>query len=365
MASVQYSPFTAIFNNMASGNVIVGSPGSGKTFFMLNVCANALMMEQRVFAVDPKNDLGVLADVFPDKVEYVNINNIKPGALNPFQVLKNVDTNVISSIVSIICGGLTDKQTVSVTPIVKDFVVKQKKSGRYVSFADLADYLYANDNLDAQAVGTKLHIHRDSKYGALLFDRDDSVSNTGMQMDERSKIISFHGMELPKGVDKLTEEQRFNSAVVYIVCKMLRELLSEGGYPTLFVMDEAHIAFQNPSFSSVIDEFLVLGRSLNVPTLLASQSVKHYPPTIAQLVSTKFCFKSSTQDATEFLQMFHSGDGVGDVDREGVVNQIAQFKTGQCLMLDAYGRAGAFKVTSLLGADVTSNPLMKKSTRGA
>ena len=168
-------------------------------------------------------------------------------------------------------------------------------------------------------------------------------------------------MDLPKkSGEKMTEEQKFNSGIVFIICKMLRELLSEGGYPTLFVMDEAHIAFQNPSFEQIIDEFMILGRSLNVPTLLASQSVHHYPQTIAQLVSNAFCLKSSSQDANEFLRMFYSTDSESLADYEGIVSRISTFKTGDCFMVDSNQRSGIFHITSLLGADVTSNPLMRK-----
>ena len=357
MTTIQYSPFTSIFENKAATSIIVGQPGSGKTFFILNICANALMMEQRVYAIDPKDDLGVLEDIFPDKIEYIDINNIKHGALNPFKVIKTVDTNLIASIVSIMCGGLTDSQSISVTPIINDFVIRHNRRPGSVSFSDLADYLYANDNLDAQAIGTKLNIHKDSKYGHLIFGQ----SNDSLSLTTQSKIISLHGMELPTASDEnMTEEKKFNSGIVFIICKMLRELLTEGGYPTLFVMDEAHIAFQNPSFSQIINEFMTLGRSLNVPTLLASQSVSHYPEGIAQLTSNKFCFKSSTGDASKFLNLFYSRESGDTADFEGIIDQIAQFKTGDCFMIDSNQRSGIFRVTSLFGQDVTSNPLMRK-----
>lgn len=362
MASVQFNPFVSIFENKSSTSVIVGKPGAGKTFMLLNVIANCLMLECKCIAIDPKDDLGVLEDVFPEKVEVIDINNIKPGALNPFRVLSTIDTNVIASIVSIICGGLSDQQTVAITPIINDFVIRYKRNsgGRIASFGDIADYLYANDNQDAQAVGTKLQIHRDSKYGALLFDSDSSVDGMTLSNNSRSKIISLHGMDLPKGSQHLTEEQKFNSAIVYIICKMCREVLTVGGYPTLFVMDEAHIAFQNPSFAQIIDEFMILGRSLNVPTMLASQSVHHYPKTIAQMVSNCFCFNSSADDAMEFLNMFYSKDADGMADFESTISSIQSFQTGTCFYIDSSKRSGIFKVTSLLGDDITSNPLTKK-----
>lgn len=356
ISSIHFSPFTSIFENKSSGTAVFGSPGSGKTFFLLNVIANCLIMDQRVFAIDPKDDLGIIADIFPN-VEYIDINNIKPGALNPFKVIPNLDTNTLSSIISIICGSLTDEQIIAITPIINDFINNYRRTASNVSFADVANYLYANDNSQAQAVGTKLQIHRDSKYGDLLFeDSDETISFSCV-----SKIISLHGMDLPKAEDKtISEEKKFNSGIVYIICKMLRNLLTSGGYPTMFVMDEAHIALKNPSFSEIIDEFLVLGRSLNVPTILATQNPTHVPESISQLVASKFCFRSSTNEASAFLNMFFNKDRDNMADFDSIVYQIADFQTGQCFYIDSENRSGIFRVTSLFDNGVTSNPLKKK-----
>ena len=353
--TVLYSPFTSIFENGAAGTALVGKPGSGKTFSLLNIMANAIMMEQRIFCIDPKDDAGVLTSVYPDKLQYIDINNITPGALNPFTVIQHVDTNTIVSVISIICGGFSSEESVAVTPIINDFV-QRNRIGARSSFADVADYLYANDNHYAQAIGTKLKIHKDSKYGPLLFGHAGLNINLGGQ---KSKIISLHGMDLPKSNGVVTEVQKFNSAIVYIICRMLKDVLTAGNYPTLFVLDEAHIAFQNPSFAAIVDEFLVLGRSLNVATVLASQAVSHYPDQIAQLIATKFCFRSSTQDAEEFMKKFYNQDGDDTADIRSIVHAIGDFNPGDCFMIDSRNRTGIFHFTSNLG-DITSNPLMKK-----
>ena len=56
MSTVKWSPTTAQMCNNAPGTIVVGAPGSGKTFALLNIAANCLGMGQRVIAVDPKND---------------------------------------------------------------------------------------------------------------------------------------------------------------------------------------------------------------------------------------------------------------------------------------------------------------------
>lgn len=372
MSTVQYSPFTAVFENGASGSVITGSPGSGKTFFLLNVLSNCILMKQRIFAIDPKNDLGVLAEVFPGEIEYIDVNDIKSGALNPFAVLDDINTITLTSIISIICGGLTSKQKTSVTPILNDFVNKSRRRPRSVSFTDVAEYLYAHDDSQAREIGVALSIAKDSKYGKLLFsdefDEDNNNAKDEFVFTAKSKIISLHGMDLPiANAKKITEEQRFNSAIVFIICKMIRQKLVSGGYPTLITIDEAHIAYQNDDFAKLIDDFLVLGRSLNCPTILASQSTSHYPEGIDQFVSSRFCFKSSTKNALQFLNTFLPTDEMEGIssDYGKIASKINNFNTGECFYVDKKNRAGFVKIVSSFDSSVTSNPLEKARQKEA
>lgn len=369
MGTVQYSPFTAVFENGASGSVITGSPGSGKTFFLLNVLSNCVLMKQRIFAIDPKDDLGVLSEVFPGEIEYIDVNNIQPGSLNPFAVLDDINTITLTSIISIICGGLTSKQKTSVTPILNDFINRSRRRPKSVSFTDVANYLYAHDDSNAREVGVALEIVKDSKYGKLLFTDDLEEDKTNdFVFTAKSKIVSLHGMDLPvANAKKITEEQRFNSAIVYIICKMIRQKLVSGGYPTLITIDEAHIAYQNEDFAKLIDDFLVLGRSLNCPTILASQSTGHYPDGIDQFVSSRFCFKSSTKNALQFLNTFLPTDELEGVssDYGKIASKINNFNTGECFYVDKKNRAGFVKIVSSFDSSVTSNPLEKAKQRQA
>ena len=178
--AIQFSPFTSIFENKAAGTIIIGQPGNGKTYFLITVVSNLLIMNTKIFAIDPKNDLSVLANYFP--INVVDVNKIVPGAMNPFRVFRDVNTNAILAVVDIICGGLTQEQNVVISPIVNDFVVKFKRTGEIPNFSDLADYLYANDNINCQAVGTILKMSADSKYGPLLFGESDDSQNEFTKM---------------------------------------------------------------------------------------------------------------------------------------------------------------------------------------
>lgn len=354
--------------------IVVGSPGSGKTFALLNFCANALGMGQRVIAIDPKNDFSKLYNV-NKSINIIDINKIQPGALNPFEFLKKIDkkgkvtyidTATLMTIIEIMCGKLTPEIIIDITPIVTDFVTKSKNSDDYVDMQDVADYLYSNPSQAAQQVGTMLKMFEDNKYGKLLFTREVNVKPLVLSETD-SMIISLHGLSLPD-YNKKTEDydanERFTSTILYILTSKLLDILSaDNKIPTTLVCDEAHLLFGNKEMSNVIDRFLVLGRSLNVATILASQGISHFPKGIAQYITTKFMFKSSIEEAQLFLDTFDTSklDAANALDIDSIVSSATKFPTGVCYMIDRLGRSGIIRIKSIYDVNLlTSNPFAKQ-----
>ncbi len=256
MSTIKWSSTSAHLANNAPGSLIIGAPGSGKTFALLNFCANALGMGQRVIAIDPKNDFTKLYNV-NKSINIVDINKIRPGALNPFEFLKKIDKNgkvthidtaTLMTIIEIMCGKLSPDIIIDITPIVTDFVTKSKNSDDYVDMQDVADYLYSNPSKAAQTVGTMLKMFEDNKYGKLLFTRETNV-NPLVLSDKDSMIISLHGLSLPdynKKAEDYDANERFTSVILYILTNKLMEILStDSKIPTTLVCDEAHLLFGN------------------------------------------------------------------------------------------------------------------------
>ena len=284
----------------------MGTPGSGKTFFLLNACANCLGMGQRVIAIDPKNDLDKLKNV-DSRIEIIDVNDIRPGALNPFTFLDRCDATTLLTVVESICGKLDKRDIIDITPIIKDFVTEYNRDNIYKDMQDVADYLYSNPSEAAQKIGSMLRLNEDSKYGKLLFTRETNIEPLRIPTD-KSLIISIHGMSLPdytKSPEDYNAEERFTSTILYLITKKLYEILStKNPVPTTFVCDEAHILFANKEMSMIIHNFLALGRSLNIAVMLASQGIGHFPDNISQFISSKFVFRSSMEEAKAFLEKF-------------------------------------------------------------
>ena len=354
--------------------IVVGSPGSGKTFALLNIAANCLGMGQRVIAIDPKNDFDKLYNVNPS-INIIDINKIRPGALNPFEFLKKIDekgkvkfidTATLMTIIEIMCGKLDRHTIIGITPIVTDFVTKAKTTGDYYDMQDVADYLYANQNESAQTVGTMLKMFEDNKYGKLLFTRETNVKPLVLSSTD-SMVISLHGLSLPdysKKPEDYDANERFTSAILYIITTKLLDILSgDNKVPTTLICDEAHLLFGNKEMGAIIDRFLVLGRSLNVATVLASQGISHFPKGIANYITTKFMFKSSMEEAQLFLDAFDTSkiNPSSAIDVDSIVSSAINFPTGTCFMIDRLNRNGIIRIKSIYDVSLlTSNPFAKK-----
>lgn len=375
MSTVKWSPTTAALANASPGTIVCGSPGSGKTFFLINVAANCMGIGQRVIAIDPKNDFNKLYNVNKN-IKIIDISNISPGALNPFTFLaktnketgeeESIDTATLMSIIELLCGKLSSDVTTAITPIVTDFVTKSRNSDDYVDMQDVADYLFANKSEQAQLVGTLLRMYEDNQHGKLLFTREQNVEPLRFNNTD-NMVITLHGLALPdynKSIDDYDPNERVTSCIIYIIARKLMDILSSDvEVPTTLFCDEAHLLFVNREMSTIIDRFLRLGRSLNVATVLASQGISNFPEGISNYITTKFLFRSSIDEATDFLNRFDTSklDASNAIDINSVIAAITKFPTGICYMIDRAGRNGVIRIVSIYDKDlITSNPFAKK-----
>lgn len=373
MSTVRWSPTTAIMMNDAPGTIVCGAPGSGKTFALLNFAANCIGLGQRVVVIDPKNDFNKLLNV-NNNITIIDINHIHPGALNPFEFLKKinedgevefVDTSTIITIIELLCGKLDKDIMISIVPIVTDFVTKATMSGEYVDMLAVAEYLFSKDDKNAQAVGTMLKMYTDNQYGPLLFTKETDVEPLHFSSED-SMIITLHGLSMPdysKSIADYDANERFTAAILYIITLKLSEVLFvDNKVPTTFICDEAHILYSNKQMGTVIDKFLSLGRSLNVATVLASQGISRFPENIANYVTTKFLFKSSMDEAANFLDRFDTSkiNPANAINTNAIIAAATNFPTGTCFMIDRLNRNGIINIKSIYDVKLlTSNPLDK------
>lgn len=360
MTQIAFSPITAPVTNNPPGTLITGVPGSGKSFFMLNLAANSLEQSARVLVLDAKNDMLALKNVFPD-INTTDINKISAGALDPFVTFPDVDTATILTIVQMLCGSLSDAQLTAITPKANDFV-KRARSGGSATFKDFANYLYADKNENSQNVGNRLLMNENTPHGKLLFGEVGKVRR-GLSLGDKSRIISLLGLKMPSDSNSIKPDEAVDSVIIYILCKLLHDTLTRSAtkQPVVLFFDECHMLMKSDAIRNEIQDILILGRSLNIGVVMASQNVTHFPSDIAQLVSSKFTFKMSKRECEEFFRMFDNTTAGQSLDVGEAIDVITRLKTGYCFMIDQKERPALIHIESNYDSgDLTSNPLFKK-----
>lgn len=368
MANVYFLPSTVVIKakgneTKSPGTIICLAPLSLKTFFLLNVASNCLAMKQRFISIDLKNDFEKLLNIYPN-IKILDINNIEEGSLNPFTFLDNCDVNTLLTLIECICGKFEQQDIIDITPILKDFITEFRRDKRYVDMQMVADYLFSNESRSAQKVGSLLRTQATSKYGKLLFTRNINVKP--LSIDNRgSLIISLFGMQFPdytKSSSNYSADEKFTCGVIYLLCKKLYEVLTnKNKIPVTLFIDEAHIIYGSKEMGEVIDQFLVLGRSLGIAVVLASQGISHFPDGIENYMSSKFIFKSSLDEAEKFLERFDTSkhDPSLSLDKSNILNSIANFKQGDAFYIDSKNRSGVIHIESIYDADRLTKEIKK------
>lgn len=383
MSEITFTPATQVLENKACGTIVVGRSGGGKSYFLLNLAAGCLEMGQNIFCLDAKNDMMNLRNVFPD-IKVTDVNNIAPGSLDPFLVFDDVDPTVVFTIVEILCGELNPDQKLAITPIINDFVNKLKFNSEGTTFREFSQYLYSNQSQQAQMVGNQLLLNANTKYGKLIFGQEGKKSQA-LKIGTESRIISTFGMQLPTGSSNPKPDELVSAATVYIVCRMMKNILTrnskqgqvgelqalnkklqeqkskESKRPTVIFMDECHMLMRSNAVKDIIDEILVLGRSLNTAVVLASQNVTHFDSALAQHIASKFTFGMSRQEATEFFSLFDNSSSANQLDVGNCIDNVTRLRTGFAYFIDSAGRAALMHVTTNHDHGAfSSNPLEKK-----
>jgi hypothetical protein len=354
MSTIYLSPSTLIRENLSTGTIIIGQPGSGKTVAMTTMAANQLMMGEQIIAIDPKDDFVKLKNVMP-QVDIINIQDIHEGSLNPFTFLDNVTPNTLMAIIRCLCGDLPMNAETYLIPVLKDFINKAQLAKRdenliIPSLTSLERHLRQHNNDAVRNVGAVLNAQADSSFGKLLFTPNTKVEPLQLPKD-KSFVISILGMSLPnytKKVQDYTADERFSSTVVFLLCQKLIDILSDKNKkrPVTLYLDEAHVLFSNREMTQVINQFLSMGRSLKVATVLGSQGMEHFPEQISQYISNKLMFKSSKDQAMAFLERFDTGIGA-PLDKEAIAatmtnidNINGELVKGNFFLIDRKNRSG-------------------------
>lgn len=374
---VFYDPHYAISINRPPVTVITGEPGSGKTVFSLLATAHSAISNKITIVVDPKGDFinlkklemaGVLPKVnvwsaFSD-VESREVDSRNFGMLDPTCMTEDIaqNTSLTIDVIKTLAQSITHKQSAALIPIVQDIT-----GGEHPSFSKVVNTLKRNQDTEIRSLGFQLELMLDTQIAKLLVA--PSKKRNRINLSEGTIVMSLLGVSFPNA--KTPKESYSNdeliavaimSLLTYLILDVMKKI-PKSRYKTL-VIDEAWAVIATASGKSMINDVSLLGRSLNMATILTTQSPRHLESpsdeaSIENTITTRFAFRNQSNiDNKTNAELMKLPGGL-----EGIYGSL---RNGECFMQDARNQLGRVQIElspQWLNA-FTTTPQAKKKKSG-
>lgn len=348
---VFFDPHYAIRINRPPVSLITGSPGSGKTVAALLLAAHAALLNKVTFILDPKGDFLALK-LLEEASEVENIHvwsifqNIEEGVvkesnigiLDPTCLTDDVNENASLTLETIgaLVKTLSPNQRNVLIPIIQD--VTQSKNP---SMNTIRMILARSRDPEISTLSHELGLALNMPAGKLLVA--SNKFNNKLKLDNGVVVASLMGLSLPasnKKEESYLEKERLSVAIMRLITHLALNIMKKIPKTTnkLLLIDEAWSVFNNASGRALIDEVSLLGRSLNMAVILATQSPAHIQggdggASLDNTISTRFAFRNTSDTDNQI-----TAKAMSLPKDAGYENIFQNFSIGQCLMKDSQGQ---------------------------
>lgn len=350
---VFFDPHYAIRTNKPPVSLITGSPGSGKTVASLLLASHAALLNKTGFILDPKGDFLALQllqnageienvkvwsifDSLDDSGAVVSEENY--GILDPTCLTDNASENVALTMRAIetMVKELGPKQRNRLIPIVQDVA-----NSKAPSMNDIKMILARDKDPEIATLSREIGLMLDMPAGKLL-SASPSIRNR-LEVDNGIIVASLMGLSLPssnKSPKSYSEMERVSVAIMQLLIQLVLNSMKKvpKTINKILFIDEAWAIFNNEHGRELIDEVALMGRSLNMAVVLATQSPLHIKgsdgsASLDTAISTRIAFKNTSdidnKVTVEAMDLPPRGGF------EGILKTLAQ---GQCLIKDTQGQ---------------------------
>lgn len=344
---VFYDPHYAIRINKPPVTLVTGSPGSGKTVCALLLASHSALLNKTTFILDPKGDFlslklleeaGQVENVHIwsifDNIEEGTVRESNVGMLDPTRLTDDINVNASLTLetISSLVKELTANQRNALIPIIQDVVQMP-----YPTMDRIKMTLARSRDAEISTLSHELSLALSMPAGKLLVTTNKV--NNRLKLGNGVVVASLMGLSLPasnKKEENYLEKERLSVAIIRLLTHLVLDVMKKVPKTiskTLFI-DEAWAVFNNSSGRDLIDEVSLLGRSLNMAVVLATQSPAHVKgkdggADLDTTISTRLAFRN-TSDVDNAMTR-KAMDLPEDAGYEGTFKILAN---GQCLMKD-------------------------------
>jgi DNA helicase HerA-like ATPase len=335
---VRFDATQAPREDRASGVLLIGTLGSGKTVAAQAIEYAAERRGSLVVDFDPKPDHGW--ENLPELAGELQVLELsgdpeQQGRLDPLTIgLDDMREELACSYLLELLPGPSSTWENAISLAVKDAVREGSRS-----LLRVVELLGDSDRAGAREANEALEVIRDFGLARLGFGDGSTTIN---RTDRAVTTIRMPGLFLPEpsaARDTYTRAERTSVATLSLVAAYALKLISgDRSRHKVVGLDEIWFLLASPQGRQIINRLVRLGRAFNSTLLLGTHRIGDLGD-LSDLIGVVFVFGQDSDEAARAALRF-----IGlDPTRE-LIGLVREFRAGRCLMRDLNGRVGEIQV---------------------
>lgn len=334
-----------------SANMIfIGNAGFGKSQGMNEILyLSALINGAKILLIDPKGDRTYWKRDLIGLEDYTNVITLEAteenmGRLDPFNIIKNIK-DAETSAFKICCYLLNVKPQAMMEEFTElRTVVEEVAFSEKPCMNAIVDILIGSEEGTIRhKLGRYLKNFQRLSFASLLFG--DGNEKESLNMDYAINVLQIQNLKLPnksKKPESYDVVEQLSMAMMLAIGQFSTDFIKSDRTKVKFVgIDESWIMEKTEIGMEIIEQLLKEGRAMNSGTIRATQVASDIDGATKALVGCRFIFQNS--DAAEVrasLKLLN----IDDPD-DSLIDMIQNFRPGQCLFQDIYGRIGVVQLS--------------------
>jgi AAA-like domain len=325
-----------------TGTSLTGEPGGGKTNAALLTDYVARLRGYWVCRLDPKKEATGLAGL-PGlgRVQVIELDESYEGLLDPYRIERDPEAAALMA-TDWILGLLGRIQGPPAEGHVITAAAAEAAAGDPPSLLGVLDRLADSPGEDARQAAAALRAMARLPLARVIFAEREVAR---LSLADALTVIQFRSLSLPDAGTRPEEysiSERLSVVLMRAVTALAGTLMTAGPLeqPKLLDIDEAWALTRSSDGQRLVERVARLGRYFNTALQLVSQNAQDLmDERVTNCLAVRLGFRSRDEGELRALCQLLDVEATPEL-----MQQIANFAPGECLMRDRQGRVGRVQV---------------------
>lgn len=336
-----------------SNMVVMGKPGSGKSFASKTIIAGLASSDTKIYVLDPENEYGNLANNLSGTT--IDVSSSKHGRINPFEIIGGIDDEgnsfyahlqFLEEFYRLILKGINPDSLELLNKLTQELYeskgitsktdINSLNSSDYPIFDDLGELIQKrlkNEPDEYNRACLKVIENYISKF--VTGGRNSNLWNGYTSFTPKENFIAFNFQKLLANKNDTTANAQMLLVLKWLENEVIKNrdfnIKYNANKKIVVAIDESHL-FIDEKYPIALDFMFQLAkriRKYNGMLIIITQNIKDFAgtPEIARKSSAiinvsqySLIFSLSPNDMTELCKLYENAGAINDTEKDAIIH---------------------------------------------